>query len=155
MSNDPIKKAFSPNTIPYSTPQYIEDVAKDLLYNRKLEEKKGLEVVQRLIIDIVNHPVFEEWCRFSRLDHVSERTQRGIDEIEALLSIMRISFVRTVSDMTPAKFESVIQHFVQQGIQMEDICNLTPDSYSHYVQIKLDNGTGNLFVYNSATQLGR
>jgi hypothetical protein len=117
------------------------------------EEKKGWEVIKKMCDDIFSHPAFDKWCITSQLDAVSEELRRGLKEIDALLVDMRACFDRSAQGMGVQQFEKLIRYFNDHGIKMVDELNNVSDQ--HFVNIKLVNNTGSLFVYNSATTIGR
>lgn len=105
---------------------------------------------------VLSHDGFYKWCTTNPNAVKDLLSLIEFNEIESGLTLARLCFTGAISGMDSEQLAQFIQHQRDRGIEMEDIMRSPVDvPGKHYVQIKLANGTGNLFVYNSDAMIGR
>ena len=145
--------------VPFAMCSAMPDVEGPTTYlsvDASVEKYSPVMAVRAAFNAALSHDSFDKWCVTNPGTVKDLKEMEYFQEIESCLALARLCFKGAVSGMNSEQLAQFIQHQCDLGIEMEDIMRSPVDvPGKHYVQIKLVNGTGNLFVYNSDTMIGR
>lgn len=134
----------------------LTSTLQDFLAGREVEIKTGVEVIATLLRRVMNHHYFDMWCTTSRAAEISKETLEYFGEIEVVTDAARQCFAWLVARFGDEAYAEVVDLFREQEIDMVDTAQVSmPLKGLHYIQVKLDNSAGYLFIHNSATTIGR
>lgn len=134
----------------------MEGPATYLSVDASIDKYSPVMAVRAAFNAVLSHASFDKWCITNPGTVKDLKEMEHFQEIESCLALARLCFKGAVSDKNSEQIAQFIQHQRDLGIEMEDIMRSPVDvPGKHYIQIKLANGTGNLFVYNSDTMIGR
>lgn len=134
----------------------LASTLRDFLAGEKVEIKTGVEVITTLLRRVTEHRYFDMWCTTSRAAEISNETREYFGEIEIVTDAARQCFSWLVSGFGDEAYADIVDLFQERGIDMVDTAQAPPLLKGmHYIQVKLDNSAGYLFIHNSNTTIGR